>query len=35
VKLHPDFDDFVTALNDNKVEYVIIGAYALAFLQFA
>ena len=32
MKIHPDFDAFVKALNDNNVEYVIIGAYALAFL---
>ena len=32
MKIHPDFNDFVKALNDNNVEYVIIGAYALAFL---
>ncbi|MHB2026679.1 MAG: hypothetical protein ACYCPQ_08605 [Elusimicrobiota bacterium] len=29
---HPDFDEFVAALNRRRVEYVIIGAYALAFL---
>ena len=32
MKIHPDFADFVSALNANTVEYVIIGAYALAFL---
>ncbi len=31
MKLHPDFSDFVAALNDNEVEYVIIGSFALAF----
>ena len=31
MKLHPDFSDFVGALNDNKVEYVIVGSFALAF----
>lgn len=32
MKVHPDFADFIAALNDNKVEFVIVGAYALAFL---
>jgi hypothetical protein len=31
LKLHPDFSDFVAALNDNEVEYVIVGSFALAF----
>ena len=31
MKLHPDFSDFVAALNDNEVEYVIVGSFALAF----
>ena len=31
MKLHPDFSDFVGALNDNNVEYVIVGSFALAF----
>jgi hypothetical protein len=31
VKVHPDFEDFVKALNLNKVEYVIVGSFALAF----
>ena len=31
MRLHPDFSDFVAALNDNKVEYVIVGSFALAF----
>ena len=31
MKIHPDFSDFVTALNNNKVEYVIVGSFALAF----
>lgn len=31
MKLHPDFIDFVKALNKAKVDYVIVGAYALAF----
>ncbi|MBI5243363.1 MAG: hypothetical protein HY922_06700 [Elusimicrobia bacterium] len=30
----PDFADFIAALNRNHVEYVIVGAYALAFLGF-
>jgi hypothetical protein len=31
MKLHPDFMDFIKALNDSNVDYVIVGAYALAF----
>lgn len=31
MKIHPDFDDFVAALNKNHVEYVIVGSFALAF----
>jgi hypothetical protein len=31
LKTHPDFVEFVSALNNNKVEYVIVGAYALAY----
>jgi hypothetical protein len=31
LKTHPDFVDFVTALNNNQVAYVIVGAYALAY----
>jgi hypothetical protein len=31
LKLHPDFSDFVAALNDNEVESVIVGSFALAF----
>jgi len=31
MKAHPDFIDFVAALNKNKVKYVIVGAYALAY----
>ena len=31
MKTHPDFVDFITALNSNHVEYVIVGAYALAY----
>ena len=31
MKTHPDFVDFITALNRNRVEYVIVGAYALAY----
>jgi hypothetical protein len=32
VKIHPDFNGFVAALNKNHVEYVIVGSFALAFL---
>jgi len=31
LKLHPDFSDFVEALNDNNVKYVVVGSFALAF----
>ena len=31
MKAHPDFVDFVSMLNKNEVEFVIVGAYALAF----
>ena len=31
MKIHPDFRDFILALNNNKVEHVIVGSFALAF----
>ena len=31
MKVHPDFNDFVATLNNSKVEYVIIGSFALAY----
>ena len=31
MNIHPDFNEFVTVLNKNKVEYVIVGSFALAF----
>jgi hypothetical protein len=31
VKIHPDFNDFVAALNKNDVQFVIVGSFALAF----
>jgi len=31
VNIHPDFNEFVAVLNKNKVEYVIVGSFALAF----
>lgn len=34
MKIHPDFSDFIAALNLNKVEYVLVGAFALAYLGF-
>ena len=34
MKIHPDFYDFVKALNKGKVDYVIVGAYSLAFHGF-
>lgn len=32
MRIHPDFADFIAALDRNRVEHVIVGAYALAFL---
>lgn len=32
VKIHPDFSDFIAALNRRRVEFVIVGAFDLAFL---
>ena len=34
MKIHPDYYDFVKALNECKVDYVIVGAYSLAFHGF-
>ena len=34
MRVHPDFSDFVEALNSSGVEYTIVGAYALAFHGF-
>jgi hypothetical protein len=31
MNIHPDFAQFIAALNRRKVDYVIVGAYALAF----
>ena len=31
MKVHEDFKDFIDALNENNVKYVIVGAFALAF----
>jgi len=31
MKVHEDFKEFIEALNKNDVEYVIVGAFALAF----
>jgi hypothetical protein len=31
MKVHEDFKEFIEALNKNNVEYVIVGAFALAF----
>ncbi|MBI4370759.1 MAG: hypothetical protein HY552_00530 [Elusimicrobia bacterium] len=30
--IHPDFLDFISALNGHRVDYVIVGAFDLAFL---
>ncbi len=32
MKIHPDFADFIAALNRRHVEFVIVGAFNLAFL---
>ena len=34
MNVHPDFADFIAALNRHHVEYVIVGAYALAFMGY-
>lgn len=34
ITLHPDFRDFLTALNQNKVEFVLVGAFALAHFGY-
>lgn len=34
MNIHPDFSDFISALNQNNVDYVIVGAYDLAFLGY-
>ena len=31
MKIHTDFREFIRTLNNNDVEYVIVGAFALAF----
>ncbi|MBI5883870.1 MAG: hypothetical protein HZB91_12295 [Elusimicrobia bacterium] len=33
-EVNPDFSDFVVALNRNHVEFVIVGAFSLAFLGY-
>ncbi|MEO6695603.1 MAG: nucleotidyltransferase [Ignavibacteria bacterium] len=30
-KLHPDYKEFIQLLNENKVDYLIVGAFAMAF----
>lgn len=27
MKIHPDFSDFIAALNNSHVEYVLVGAH--------
>ena len=29
--LNPDFREFIRSLNDNRVRYLIVGGYAVAF----
>ena len=31
MKVHPDYEEFLKSLNENKVRYLIIGAHALAY----
>ncbi len=31
VKLHQDYKEFIKLLNETKVEYLVVGAFALAF----
>lgn len=31
IKLHQDFKEFIQLLNENEVEYIVVGAFALAF----
>lgn len=34
MKIHPDFSDFIDALNRNHVDFVMVGAFDLAFLGY-
>lgn len=34
MNIHPDFSDFIEALNHNHVEFVMVGAFDLAFLGY-
>jgi len=34
LKIHQDFSDFITSLQQNNVEFVMIGAFNLAFLGY-
>ncbi len=34
MKIHPDFSDFIDALNRNHVEFVMVSAFNLAFLGY-
>lgn len=34
MNIHPDFSDFISALNQQAVDFVIVGAYDLAFLGY-
>ncbi len=31
IELHPDFKDFLRLLNLNRVEYILIGGYAVGY----
>ena len=31
IQLHPDFKDFLRLLNENQVDYLLIGGYAVAY----
>jgi hypothetical protein len=34
VKIHPDFSDFIAALVKNHVQFIMVGAFDLAFLGY-
>ncbi|HLO45666.1 MAG TPA: hypothetical protein VK175_15110 [Leadbetterella sp.] len=31
MELNPDFKEFIELLNSNKVEYIVVGGYAVGF----
>ncbi len=34
MKIHRDFKDFISLMNKNGVEYVVVGSFALSFLGY-